>query len=179
MRQFRFVLILGILMMVPMAALALDAPSYKFVEAGYIDIGDDSSSSSEDGWFADVMFGGEHWHAFTEYDDAGDINLWFIGGGWHGLLGEKADVVAQASYLDAGVSGGSDESGYRLTGGVRWQAIQFLEIGGFFHYTDLDDSDESWELRAVGTFGRFGIGASYEDDGVDITKVFARWNFGR
>ena len=178
MRRFRLVLMLGVLLMVPMAAFALDSPSYKFIEGGYIEE-DGSSSDSEDGWFAGAMYGGKRWHGFVEYDDISDIELVFIGGGWHGLLGEKADVVAQISYLDVSLSGGSDEDGYRATGGVRWQLLKFLEIGGFFHYTDLDDSDEAFELRAVGNIGRFGIGASYETNDVDVTKVFVRWSFGK
>jgi hypothetical protein len=178
-RLFRFVLVLGVLLMAPLAAFALEAPSYKFVEGGYFKIEDGSSSDSESGWFAGAMFGGKRWQAFVEYDDASDISLLFIGGGWHGLLGEKADVVAQISYLDASSSGGSDESGYRATGGVRWQLIKILELGGYFHYTDLDGGDEAFELEAVFTFGRIGVGASYETDDVDITKAFVRWNFGK
>ena len=178
MRLFRFVMALGVLMLAPVAAFALDSPSYKLVEAGYLDIGDGDSSASESGWFAGAMYGGQRWQAFVEYDDASDISLLFIGAGWHGLLGEKADLVAQISYLDA-EAGSSSESGYRATGGARWQVLQFLEVAGFFHYTDLDGSDEAFEVRVVGNIKRFGIGASYETNSIDITKVFVRWNFGR
>ena len=86
--------------------------------------------------------------------------------------------MAQISYLDA-EAGSSSEDGYRASGGIRWQLLKFLEINGFFHYTDLDGSDEAFELSAVGYIGRVGIGASYETNEVDFTKVWVRWTFGK
>ena len=80
---------------------AIDAqelgPNYKYVEGGALWVNPDGFSS-DTGWFVGATFGTKHFQAFGEYADPGDPASWFVGAGWHGLLGPKADLVAQGAY---------------------------------------------------------------------------------
>jgi hypothetical protein len=153
------------------------APRYTFVEGGWLYV-DPDGASSDNGWFAGVSIGlAKSFQVFGEYGDPGDFESWNVGGGWHGLLGRRADLVAQASYVDA-----EFDDGFRLQFGVRWMVIRPLEINGFLNYTDLDLTDSTAvAVNGIFHFGKIvGVGAGYEagDDG-DTARAFVRFNLGK
>src|SRR5262245_52266834 len=96
MSKLRVVLVLSAVLMAPGLARAQgDAPKWGYVEAGYIDL-DPDEGLSDDGWFAGgsmQLF--KMFHLVAEYDAVGDYTFWNAGGGWHGLLGKKADLFGQ------------------------------------------------------------------------------------
>ena len=183
-------LILG-LAAIPGAAIAEDGPSWSYVEAGFNSVDLDELDDDGDGYFIGASFGGKHWHVFGRFidnttDDSDlDITRYFVGGGWHGLLGEKADLLAEAAYLNADYDV-VDDSGYFIRGGVRWRPIALFEVGGFARWEDtgdLDDvpefeSDVIWELNAMIYLWKFSIGLGYEmEENVETFNAFARFNF--
>jgi hypothetical protein len=162
------------------------APNYSYVEVGYNDV--DIEGESLDGFFAGASFGGKNFHVFGRYNDNDadliDITTWWLGGGWHGGLGEKADVIAEVAYLDTSVDvlslGDASDSGYFARGGVRWRLIKLFEIGGWVRYQDIaDDTDTGYELNAIFNVWRIGIGLGYEDiSDAETLNAFVRFNFG-
>ena len=167
-------LLIGMMLLASLPALA-QAPSYTFVEAGWLQA-DPDGGSSEDGWFAGGSFGLNRLHFFAEYGDLSDAEVWEAGGGWHGLFGERLDLVAQASFVDL-----DSDDGYKLTGGVRWMLLEKLEVNGFMNYLDTgSDNDTSIEVNGIWNLGqRFGVGAGYEaGDQLNWLRAFARFNFG-
>ena len=183
-------LILGVLA-IPGVAIAEDGPSWSFVEAGFNSVNLDELDDNGDGYFVGVTFGGEHWHVFGRFIDNTtdesdlDITRWYAGGGWHGLLGEKADLLAEAAYLKADYDI-VDDSGYFVRGGVRWRPFELFEVGGFARWEDTGDLDDVpefendviWEANAMVYLWRFSIGVGYElESNVDTFNAFARFNF--
>ena len=77
-----------------------EPPKWSYIEAGWIDFSPDAnpspaspSSSSSDGWYAGGSAGlFKMFHIYAEYDDVGDYTFWNAGFGWHGLLGDPADL---------------------------------------------------------------------------------------
>ena len=127
-------ILLGLAVLVLCAGPALAAnegPNWRYVEGGYLNIDDDDLSDAGDNWFLGGAFGGEWWHFIGYFSDGElgsnvDLTTWRVGFGWHGLLGDKADVVGEGYYVDQEIdTGGSSDSdtGWRATGGVRWQPI--------------------------------------------------------
>jgi hypothetical protein len=182
-------LVLGILLaMYALPALA-EEPNYRYVEGGYLSVDTDDLDGSGDNYFVDGSFGGKSWHAIAYYSNGElgpdfDLKVWRFGLGWHGLLGDKADVVGEADYVDQSIDGpGSDDSdtGYRLVGGVRWVPIKLFELDGFANYNNVgSESDMSWEARGILNVWRLGFGAAYEKfDASDQWNAFVRFNFGR
>ena len=159
-------------------ATLAQAPGWKYVEGGFTSINPDGADSV-DGWFAGGMweFGStQKFHAFAEIGEVDDDRNWSAGGGWHGLLGDAADLVAEAAFVDL-----DEVDGFRVTGGVRWMVLERLELNGFLNYSDLDTFDQT-SLEVGGVFDftrRFGVGASYDHgDDFDTTRGFVRYNFG-
>lgn len=184
MAQFRVVLALAAILMAPGLVMAQgESPKWSYVEAGYIDF-DPESGISDDGWFA----GGsvkifEHFHLLAEYQDIGDYTFWNAGGGWHGLLGDEADIFAQILWANVEVDGSNvDEDGYDLEAGLRWKLIQWLELRGQVNWHDYGDAgdDTTVEAGVLFTFlnDRIGVGASYETGDADTARAFFRFNFG-
>jgi len=170
-------------------ALAKGEPDYKYVEGGYLSVDVNDLDGSGDNYFVDGSFGGKWWH-FNGYYSNGDLgpdysqDLWRVGFGWHGLLGDKADVIGEADYVDQSIDGpGSNDSdtGYRIVGGVRWVPFKLLELDGFVNYNDVGSgSDLSYEARGIINIWRLGFGAAYEKfDQADQWNAFVRFNFGR
>lgn len=92
-------------------------------------------------------------------------------------MGRRADIVAEAAYLD----GDSDE-GYRATAGIRWYVAERLEIGGFVNRTDLGSfENSSLAVRGIWDFtGRFAVGATLAfGDESDTLRAFARFYLGK
>jgi hypothetical protein len=183
-------LIFGIILLALGALPALaEEPNYKYVEGGYLSVDVDDLESSGDNYFLGGSMGGKWWH-INGYYSSGDLgpdyqqNLWRIGLGWHGLLGDKADVIGEADYVDQSIDGPGptdSETGYRLVGGVRWVPIKLFELDGFANYNDVgSESDLSYEARGIVNIWRLGFGAAYEKfDASDQWNAFVRFNFGR
>lgn len=197
-RWFRKLLVLIALSLIPASALAV-GPNYNFIEAGYIDLDVDDVDVGEiidsgDGWFLGLALGSPRWHFIGEYqseDLDGDMGgsfertTWWAGLGWHGLLGEKGDLVADVAYIDTEVEiigGKNKDDGYRAAAGVRYLPVRIFEVNGFFNYTDLDTagSDESWEVNALLSLGQFAIGAGWEQfEDTQNLRAFIRLNLAR
>lgn len=172
-------------------ARAADGVPWSYVEAGYLNVDVDDLSESGDNYFVGASFGlGKHFHVIGQYTNgelAPDVDYtnWRVGFGWNGLLGDRADVVGEAYYLDESVDApgvpSDSDNGYRLTAGVRFVPIKMFEIDGFVHYTDIrDDSTTSWEARGIINIWRLGFGASYEKlEDADQWNGFIRFTFGR
>jgi hypothetical protein len=192
MRMFGKWLVPGIAVLALWAvpARAAEKVNYGYVEGGYLSVDVNDLESSGDNYFVDGSFGGKWWHV-TAYYANGDLgpdfsqDLWRVGLGWHGLLGDKADVIGEWDYVDQSIDGpgGSSDSdtGYRLVGGVRWVPFKLLELDGFANYNDVgSESDVSWEARGIVNIWRLGFGAAYEKfDEADQWNGFVRFNFGR
>ena len=161
------------------------APNWKYVEAGYLNVDPDGGDSG-DNWFA-----GGTWGIFKslhvnaryidgDYSDNVDFTYWEFGGGWHGLLGEKADLFGEVSWVDTEVASSSD-SGLGLSAGVRWKVLDALEVDGIVNWVDYDSgSEESYEARGIFDVWKIGVGVAVEfADSADQYSVFARFNFGQ
>jgi len=101
---WRTVIICAVFVAASMAAQA-SAPPWIYVEGGYLVNDPDEFSETGDNWFVGGMGGGKMWHVFIEYQngdfvDGVDNENWEVGLGWHGLLGERADLVADVAYLE-------------------------------------------------------------------------------
>jgi len=194
MKKFLRSAALGVATLALMSGMALAAePPWTYVEAGYLGVDVDDLEGSGDNVFVGGAFGGKMWHVIGQYSDGEiadgiDRRDWRLGVGWHGLLGESADLLAEAYYVDSSVTispapfngGDLDDNGYRLTGGVRWRPLKLIEVDAFVNYTDLSDlgSETSYELRAIIYVWRIGIGAGYETfDDADQYNAFVRFNF--
>jgi len=186
-RAVRALLVVSLVAIGTSAALAQEEVPWTYVEAGYLSVDPDNFSDSGDNWFAGGSIGFlKHFHAFAEYvngDYSSNVSntYWNFGAGWHGGLGDKADIVGQISWIDSEIANVSD-NGYQLTGGVRWVPVKMFEGDGFVHWANLDnaDSEMQYEVRAIVNIWRIGIGASYQfADSADQWNVFARYNFGR
>ena len=165
-------------------ASAQEAPRWGYIEAGYIDFSPDEGDS-DNGVFGGVSFEIlKMIHLVAEYDSVGDYSFWSAGGGWHGLLGEQADLFAQVTWQDVSVdtdSGDFDDSGYEVAGGVRWMLGDRFEVKGSVARTDLDEAGDDVTFKGEGLFflmgNKLGLGASYETGDSDTLRAFARWNF--
>lgn len=186
-RSYSIALIAVLSLVVFAGTASAEAPAWSYVEAGYNNINVDSGIGDDDGdgWFAGASFGAKNWHLFGQYtenntDDLDlDINQWFVGVGWHGLLGEKADLFGDVAYMDADY-GGFDDSGYFGRVGVRWRLIKLLEIGASTRYQDLGDLDNDlvWNANAIFYVWKLGIGVNAEiADDIDTYNAFVRFNF--
>lgn len=181
----RALLIAALLLVVPGLALAqAEAPKWTYVEAGYIDF-DPDEGLSDDGFFA----GGslrifKHFHLVAEYDDVGDYTFWNAGGGWHGLLGDKADLFGQIVWANVDIDDSDvSEDGYDLQAGFRWKIVKWFELLGQVNWVDYGgDVGDDTTVEVGGLFlfanDHFGAGARYETGDADTARVFARFSFG-
>src|SRR5262245_10119755 len=96
MSRMKILLIAAVLLIAPRMALAqVEPPKWGYIEGGFIDF-DPDDGASDDGAYAGASFTiFKHFHIVAEYDDIGNYTLWNAGAGWHGLLGDKADLFAQ------------------------------------------------------------------------------------
>ena len=165
----------------------VEPPKWSYIEAGFIDFSPDEGLS-DDGWFAGGSVGFlKMIHVFAEYDDVGDYTFWNVGAGWHGLLGDPADLYAQVTWNDVQVDVDDTEvsdDGYEVSAGVRWKVIKWLELKGQVNWVDFDEGgdDVTGNVGAMGTFlgDKLGIGADWEvHPDSDTLRAFVRWNFGR
>jgi len=188
-----------------------EAPKYSFAEISYF-IVDEDHEEFDTGAGAGIAgsYGFDNFQVFGSWGvstldykygspsmtESIDFTQWNFGGGWHGLLGEPADLVVDFGYLNANVSGDIDaDEKTRLQGffadiGIRWRIVKFFEVNAFYTYAALDDplgTSSKYELNALGYIGRVVVGLGYDlrdwehDDIGDwsVATVFVRYNFGK
>src|SRR5262245_46549206 len=91
------------------------APGYTYIEAGYLNVHPDDFSGAGDSYYGQVSIGFlKNFHASAQYvtgdyADNLDLSVWNFAAGWHGLLGDKADVVAEATWTDTEIENDSDD----------------------------------------------------------------------
>ena len=205
MKQVFRTLVLATLVICAFSAVYAEAPSWSYVEAGYLNVDPDDADSAGDNWFAGGNFQiFNNWHVgaryvdgdFGEFEDGlggtetADFTFWNFVAGWHGLLGENADLFAEATWNDIEVGSDDGEISDDTVGanvGIKWRPVPLFEVDGIVHWADYDnfDSDEddfastSYEVKGIFYFGRFGVGAAAEfNDDVTQYSAFARFNFG-
>ena len=177
------------------AVVHADAPPpYTYVEGGYNSIDIDTLKDDGDGFFLGASFGFlKNWHILGQYSTnetdtvKADFKELTIGGGWHGLLGERADVVGELYYIDSELnpSGGPkvSDNGYAARAGIRWRLIKFFELGGYARYqnqSDFGGSETGYEAQALLYVWRIGIGLGYQDvNDIETANAFFRFNFDK
>jgi hypothetical protein len=185
MSKVRVVLVLAAVLLVPGMAMAQgESPKWSYVEGGFIDF-DPDEGLSDDGWFA----GGsmqifKNFHLVAEYQDIGEYTFWNAGGGWHGLLGEKADLFGQIMWANVESEDSDvDEDGYNLEAGVRWKIVKWFELRGQVNWLDYGDAGDDTTVEFAGLFtflnDRIGVGGSYETGDADTARAYFRFNFGK
>ena len=164
-----------------------EGPTWTYVDAGYNNINFDSASITEDadGWFAGGSIGFfKHGHAFGRYNDNStedtdlDVSTWFAGAGWHGMFGEKSDLLGEVAYTDNELL---DDSGYFARAGIRFRPIQMFEVGGFARYEDVGSEDDVIpQANAMLYIWRLSVGLEWEgQEDADVYNGFVRFFFDR
>ena len=166
-----------------------EAPKYSYAELAFdfidVDFSDDDDDDEFDkgsgGSFAG-SYGFDNFQVFGQWgtssldfkgedtdgpwSESVDVTEWLVGGGWHGTMGEPADLVIDFGYLNTKLGGDIDTDektllqGYFADIGIRWRIVKFFEINAFYTYADLDSAGASntYELNAMGYIGRVVVG---------------------
>jgi hypothetical protein len=169
---------------VALAAGDKEAPKWSYLEAGYMDFNPDNGLS-DNGWYAGGSAKIAMFHLFAEYDDIGDYTFWNAGFGWHGLLGDPADLYFQAQWNDVKVNSTNvSDDGYEVSAGVRWKILKWLEVKGQANWADYSkaSSQYSGDVGVLFSFlnDRLGFGADYQlVENNDSVRGYIRWSFGR
>jgi len=187
MSKIKYLLVLIAVMMATGLALAqAEPPKWGYIEAGYIDFNPNDGPDDNGGYVGGSMKLFKSFHLIAEYDDVGGYTFWHAGGGWHGLLGKKADLYAQAVWANIKFDDNDiDENGYQIQGGVRWKIVRWFELklqANWVNYGGDVGEDTTGEVGALFTFlkDRIGVGADWEGGGDSKTgRAFVRFNFGK
>jgi hypothetical protein len=196
-----------------------EAPKYSYAEIsyGFFDLPDDDEFDKGAGGAIAGSYGFDSFQIFGQWGTSSldfmeevspgltetsslDIDEWFLGGGWHGTLGEPADLVIDFGYLNTKFGGDLDTDektrlgGYFADIGFRWRIVKVFEINAFATYANLDNpigASTIYELNALGYIGRVVVGVGYaqrdwqrddvfeEDAKWNVGTVFVRYNFGK
>ena len=152
------------------------SPSWRFLEGGF-GSWDPDGGSRQDGPYVGATFNLGNIHFLGEFGSFDDIDIFQVGGGWHGLLGKKADLFADGTFYDIDV-----DDGFKVRFGARWMVMPKLELNGHLAWTELDFSDnKSAAVNGVYLFGEgtFAVGGGFEwGDNWTSGRAFFRFNFG-
>jgi hypothetical protein len=183
----------GVLLFTPMAMA--DAPPYTFIQGGWLseDPNNDFLDSG-DGWFLGGQFGLKNFQFFLNYEDISynnSITAWDIGAGWHGLLGNPGDIVAEIGYINWSFDSPSDdESGLFGRVGIRWRLFPLLELNGFLTQTEPSDDDfanfyddvfgkTELKIGGVAYLGPIGLGLDlFATNEATGGRLLIRFSFG-
>ncbi|MEE4163752.1 MAG: outer membrane beta-barrel protein [Woeseiaceae bacterium] len=171
------------------AAATADDFSYNWLQAGYgwiefddIDVDGDGlgiggSFEINDEFF---IFGN---YAQADLDFGIDTTSWNAGFGYNTALTDVVDLFATVSYeyvdIDVPAFGSQDENGFGVGVGMRFWAMDGLELNGSINYVDVGDDDTALNLGGLYSFTpRFALGlaTSFSDD-VSSYQVFGRFYF--
>lgn len=149
--------------------------SWKYAEFGWGRF-DPDRGNEENGWFAggSVNFGPIH--VFGDYGDFGPLDNWQVGAGWHGLLGKRADLFADAAFYDVDY-----DDGIKVRFGARWLILDWFELNGNLAWTELGDfRNYSALVNTIFELGNhFALGVGYEwGDELSTARAYARIYFG-
>jgi hypothetical protein len=175
-------------------AAAAEAPSYSYIQAGYVEIDLDNSFGDIDG--NGFTAGGsvplsDQWHVFAGYSSSDfdfnvDIDEFTIGGGWHRAITGRTDFVAELGYVraDASTNGFSiDDNGLAAGVGVRSMLRDNLELFGSINHVELDEAGGGTSVGGglwyiVSGNLALGLAAEFDDDatayGAGIRLYFDR-----
>ena len=171
----RILLVIAIVFLA--GAVHAQTVNWKYVEGGYGSV-DPDWGSRESGWFVGGAFDLNKIpiHFIADFGNFGKLDTWQVGGGWHGLLGERADLFADGTFYDVDV-----DDGFKIRFGVRWMVAKRIEVNGNLAWTELDLSDaKTIAANAIFDFSkRFGVGGGLEyGDNFKMYRGFVRFNFG-
>jgi hypothetical protein len=173
------------------AALAAEGIGYSYVEAGYattdVDGGEGGGNADELSLAASAAFG-ENIFGFghvSTWDYAGFKATYLaLGVGYHAGISDSVDFVAGLSFEMADPEGGSSESGYGLSVGLRGMATENLELNGEVDYTDFGSGANSTTFSVGGRYNftemfSAGLNVSVDDEGESTTfGLTLRYSFG-
>lgn len=181
-------LLLASLLAVPAVSMA-EGLSYSYLEGSYQSLDIDGFPDIDGFGIAGSFLVGKNVfvagdYSFLDVDGGGDLNIGNVGVGFRHGLNETVDFVAGASLVFAEAKGGGgseDDTGYRISGGVR-AALGKAELNGGLAYRDIDLLDGGKVLFTVGGLYNFTpniaavAGAEFEEDATAF-KVGGRYNF--
>jgi hypothetical protein len=117
------------------------------------------------------------------YDFNIDSSTMNVGVGFHTDINSDIDFVADVQYIDVSVDtpvGDADEDGLGISGGIRAQLGDSLELDAGLQYVDLDDSDTV--LKVAGRYyfnDSFALSAGISDADAGMSwSVGVRAEFG-
>jgi hypothetical protein len=118
----------------------------------------------------------------ADYNNNVDVTVLELGGGYVWRYTDDWDLVGTAQFVRAEVDtpgGSSDDSGFKLSGGVRGFLAPKFELRGSVNHVNLDDSDTYLEIAGDYYFTRqFAAGLSLEFAGdSDLFSIGARYYF--
>jgi hypothetical protein len=185
MSRFKVLVSALVMLIAPATALAqAKSPKWSYVEAGFIDFDPDAGPSDDGSFYGGSFRLLKMFHIVGEYQDVGDYTFWNVGGGWHGLLGDKADLFGQILWTDVENDNNNiSDDGYDLQGGVRWKINDWFELLGQVNWLNYGDAGDDTTFEVGGLFlflkGRMGVGARYETGDADTARAYFRFNFGK
>lgn len=173
----RSIIALALAALLPLSAQAGEL-SYNYAELGYARASIDDVDADPDGFtFKGSVALGQQFYLFGSYLRASEsiegLDLDFdqsqIGFGFHHAINDRADLLAELSYLDAKVDveglGSASADGYRASFGVRGLMTDSFEGYAKANWTDGGDVDGSFSgtLGALYKFNpTWGISAEAE-----------------
>jgi len=158
--------------------------SYTYAELRYVDVDENGgdgfrlngSFDLENNW---LIVGGV---TALGFNNNVDVTVVELGAGYVWQFTKDFDIVSTLRFVKSDVDnpgGGSDDSGFGFSAGVRGLLAPQFEIRGSINHINLDDSDTYLELQGDYYFTeRFSAGATLEFAGdTDIFTIGASWFF--
>ena len=159
-------------------------PNYTYIEGGYANVSGDADGVAVRGSFDFGTAGlyGIGSYSFVETDIGSvDVEVGEIGLGYHHSISDKADLLAEATYMNTDVQGFGDVDGYRASVGVRGFMSNNFEGTIKANYIDCDgcNGDFSGTVGAVYHLNNtWGITADVQfDDTADAYVLGMRASF--
>jgi hypothetical protein len=157
----------------PCAALA-EEPRYTYIEGGYQFLDVEDFDVDGDGW----GIGGsaaltDRFHLVASYSSLGldlgiDATTLNAGVGVNFPMSSAVHLVAEAGYVRADFEtpfGDVDDDGYFVSGGIRWMALEQLELAASVDYVDVGDFGDDTGLTVGALYSltpNLAIGASVD-----------------
>jgi opacity protein-like surface antigen len=168
----------------PWAARADDF-DYTYAEGSVISMNPSHESGSPSGPGMDGSLAlAPNAHVFASYSHVSccsiSQNSFDIGAGWNTHLANQVDLLVDGEFLSVNTSGNSTDSGWGVTGGLRWWLLDRLEFDGYVNHTDINSNTENTlGARILWTFDsnwRVFAGASNNSD-QNTYMIGARYDF--